>query len=381
MLARNTTRCARIIRGALSEKVVTGIARDTGFAQRLRKFTPLRAAWTFLVGLAAGNMNTLADLLRLFTDLTEETMSYKPFHDRLATRGFPEFFRVLLENLMSELVTPVYGCRKGYLAEFEDVLCQDGSSFALNDRMAAHFPGRFSTKSPAAVEVHCTYSLYQGQCVAVSVAPDVEGERDFLPEPEELKNKLLLMDAGYVSYEYFDRVRRAGGHIICRAKGASGNPRIVACYRGLPNLASVVGKRLKDIALPRKNVDLLVEGKGRNGRRYRMRLVGVYVAKEKAHVFLFTTLSHEKFVPLRVGTLYRLRWQVELFFKECKTYTNLQKFETADPRIAEGLIWASRASAARQAQAADSSAYLVIPRRRAPAPWSSCRHRRRRRDS
>lgn len=87
MLARNTARCARMIRGALGEKVVTGIARDTGFARRLRKFTPLRTARTFLVGLAAGNTNTLADLLRLFTDLGEEPMSSKPFHDRLATRG------------------------------------------------------------------------------------------------------------------------------------------------------------------------------------------------------------------------------------------------------------------------------------------------------
>ena len=75
-----------------------------------------------------------------------------------------------------------------------------------------------------------------------------------------------------------------------------------------------------------------------------MRFVGVYVAKEKAHVFLFTTLSPEQFVPLRVGTLYRLRWQVELFFKECKSYTNLQRFQTANPRIAEGLIWASMAA-------------------------------------
>ena len=344
MLDRNTTRCARIVREALSEDVVTALARESGFARRVRKFTPLRAAWTFLVGLASGSTNTLADFLRLFTDLSQETMAYKPFHDRLSTVGFPEFFRLLLGHLMSELVSPVYGCNNGYLAEFEDILCQDGTSFALNDRMAAQFKGRFTSRSPAAVEVHCTYSLYQNQCVAVSVAPDAEGERDFLPDPEELENKLLLADAGYVSYEYFNRVREAGGHIICRAKGAASNPRIVGCYRGLPNVDTVIGKRLKEIVLPRKNVDLLVEGIGRDRRSYRMRLVGVYVAKEKAHVFLFTTLSPKEFVPLRVGTLYRLRWQVELFFKECKSYTNLQRFRTANPRIAEGLIWASMAA-------------------------------------
>ena len=106
MLDRNTTRCARIVREALSEDVVTALARESGFARRVRKFTPLRAAWTFLVGLASGSTNTLADFLRLFTDLSQETMAYKPFHDRLSTLGFPEFFRLLLEHLMSELVSP-----------------------------------------------------------------------------------------------------------------------------------------------------------------------------------------------------------------------------------------------------------------------------------
>ena len=39
--------------------------------------------------------------------------------------------------------------------------------------------------------------------------------------------------------------------------------------------------------------------------------------------------------------LYRLRWQVELLFKEWKSHANLHKFDTAKAPIAEGLIWAS----------------------------------------
>jgi hypothetical protein len=42
-----------------------------------------------------------------------------------------------------------------------------------------------------------------------------------------------------------------------------------------------------------------------------------------------------------VNVLYRLRWQVELLFKEWKSHANLHKFDTAKAPIAEGLIWAS----------------------------------------
>jgi len=41
-----------------------------------------------------------------------------------------------------------------------------------------------------------------------------------------------------------------------------------------------------------------------------------------------------------VERLYRFRWQIELCFKEWKSYANRHKFDTADPHIAAGLIWA-----------------------------------------
>jgi hypothetical protein len=46
-----------------------------------------------------------------------------------------------------------------------------------------------------------------------------------------------------------------------------------------------------------------------------------------------------------VGHLYRLRWQIELLFKDWKSYANLHGFQTAHPALVEGLIWASLCAA------------------------------------
>jgi IS4 transposase len=42
----------------------------------------------------------------------------------------------------------------------------------------------------------------------------------------------------------------------------------------------------------------------------------------------------------------RYRWAVELLFKEWKSYANLHAFDTANPALVEGLMWAAIAAAA-----------------------------------
>ena len=56
-------------------------------------------------------------------------------------------------------------------------------------------------------------------------------------------------------------------------------------------------------------------------------------------------LDPKEFFHDQVLQAYRLRWQIELFFKELKSYSNLHKFSTNSKYIAEGLFWASLCAA------------------------------------
>ena len=57
---------------------------------------------------------------------------------------------------------------------------------------------------------------------------------------------------------------------------------------------------------------------------------------------MFLTNADTKKLPLRtIGQIYRLRWQIELTFKELKSFTELRKFLTGNANIVQGFIWAA----------------------------------------
>jgi hypothetical protein len=71
----------------------------------------------------------------------------------------------------------------------------------------------------------------------------------------------------------------------------------------------------------------------------------VLPGKEETMTRLCTNLPRTPFSVDLVARLYRFRWQIELVFKEWKSYANLHKFDTANEHIAAGLIWASLCAA------------------------------------
>ena len=61
---------------------------------------------------------------------------------------------------------------------------------------------------------------------------------------------------------------------------------------------------------------------------------------------ILTNVGPERLSTQQIQQAYRLRWQIELFFKELKSHANLQRFCTRKKTIAEGLLWASLCAAA-----------------------------------
>ena len=344
MNRRQLTKFSHRLAQVLGEGTITRLGRTTGFTQRLREVTPHRMAMALLTSLSCHSTKTLADILRVFNALADRSVRYKPFHNQLAKEAFPMFTWRIFDHLLDRLVLRVLAPLPGHaLRRFDDILLQDGSSFAVLDELKDTFPGRFTKVSPAAVELHTTMSLFQDQAIRVQVAPDADGERQFLPEPNELRRKLLLADRGYMDIDYCRRVHHAEGSFIIRFKTGV-NPVVVRAMVEGRERPSWRDRKLAAVRdrLKGKSADLLVFWEKDTPP---FRLLLIWNRRLREHMALVTNLPSEVFNLATVRELYRLRWQVELLFKEWKSYANLHAFGTANPGIAEGLIWASLAAA------------------------------------
>lgn len=345
----NGNTVVRQFKRSFDESALNELGKATRLCWRKREVTPFRLMLALIQGFATEPLTWIADLHRTFNRLNGREVQYKPFHNQLAKPGFPRFVREVLNRLLNELSCEVLRFdERSPFARFEAVRIQDGTSFGLKKTLAKAFPGRFTTVSPAAVELHVDFDLLHEGVQNVVLAPDVLPERPFLPPPKTLRNQLLLADRGYFAAAYFQALEAAGASFIMRG-AANLKPIVVEAFdeQGHP-LPKWVGHRLHEL---RKHfakhscVDLTVHLKTRKGAIDCRLIMRRTLRPDERISYLYTNLPREHFTPEQVGDAYRLRWQIELLFKEWKSHANLRAFDTSNPHLAEGLIWASLCAA------------------------------------
>ncbi|WP_323840803.1 IS4 family transposase [Photorhabdus africana] len=316
------------------------MALRCGFIQRVRNIEPHTLILSLITALSSGKVTSIAQLHQKFNGLCpdeKQHVSYRPFYNQLRKAAFVEFVKILVRFAMAQWAEKHLVLPKK-LAKFQNVILQDGSSFKVHSALADVFPCRFQATA-AAVECHMTLSLLTQSPVKMAVTADTASERTHLPIPATLHDQLLLADAGYVDFEYFEQLSRSGGSFIVRG-GKSLNPQIIRARNGQGKILSKLSdKPLKSVTRRTNRSEVLDLICRRNG--YEFRLIRRWFAEEKRFCLWLTNLSVEEFTANDIMDIYRCRWQIELLFKELKSHTNWHRFTTRKETLVTGLIWLS----------------------------------------
>lgn len=330
---------------ALSENRITKLAEATGFLTRHRKILPYPLVMALLTALGKdGNAETLQDLHRKFNEMTGLNVSRHAWREQVIKPEFVTLLIWLFKRSLIKMTKKILSFSpESPFARFEHIWLHDGSSQAVVNGLAEVLPGRFKTVSPAAIEMHATMDLLNDDLVRLDLTEDTHSERACLPALQhDLSNTLMLKDAGYFDLEDFMAVDDRDGRFVCRAP-QSINPVVHKAMRSdgkyhhrfeQQKLKNVVSHFSKD-----GYMDLDVEWP--QARGWIFRLVVAWNGKKKKWIFIVTNLCRESFSMNDIFQVYRLRWQIELFFKEVKSYACWHRFNTGCATLVVSLVLAS----------------------------------------
>ena len=322
-----------------SVPLINQLARDIGFVSRIRGMRPLNLIGALCNVLGTKKQANLADIQRELCGLSLQAPAYKPFHNQFKKPQLTVFIRRLVALVTEQLLIAPFVASVPKDVPFQRIHVHDGSTLKLHEGLKGTFPSRFTKTMPAAAELHLTMDLLSGGIEYLGIDADKESERLYQPYANESGGTLQLLDAGYFDIGYVAQINQYGGHCIIRAK-SNINPTIVEAVNADGNLIpSLAGKQLKSLKLQQGEIiDLKVSWKEHRGT---FRLIAAWDKKKQRVGYLITTLSRQCLCARQIQQYYALRWQVELLFKELKSYCSLSTFATQNTDIVKTLIWSS----------------------------------------
>jgi hypothetical protein len=339
----------------LPEEVLDLVGRAVAFVRRLREIRASLFVWCVVLSRFGQGRPGFEEARRWYERLGGRLVWPRPFQMRFKAASAVALFERAFEQAVASWRDP-RPRRPGHLLakKFADVVAWDSTGAQVADELRRHFKGTRSAK--AAIKILVAISVFGllplfGQVTAGNVHDMLL----FPPLTLFRAGTLLLFDKGFVAYERLKEIADASLFYLCPMR-QNGNPVVVRAHRAPAWVRKALkrhpeGVRLRTL-LPRKkrlsqpwDLEVRVIPKTQSIRSAKRswihtRLVITPGPKGQQHPYL-TNLSSVEWKPAPVRELYRLRWQIELVFKELKQHLHLEHLPTRDRHAVQIFAWAS----------------------------------------
>jgi len=329
-------------------ETVEQIARETGFNQRQRKIESYLFFWNLVLGFGVQLQRTLESLRRGYSDMAGVDFSQSAWHDRFNPTTV-KFLRACVKLAVQQMAGEANRTLSPKMKWVDDILIQDSSIVRLSAALMKKFPATRLRKNASGLKVSMLVSAVASSPKKITIHGERIHETKTLKIGPWVKNKVLLIDLGFFKFQMFSRIHENGGYFLSRLRTNS-NPLFLSTlrmYRG--NTIELEGKRWKEVKdkLKRGVLDAEVEVtfsrrvyRGKQSKDAKsFRLVAIYNYEAKKYHTYITNIPPDALSAEDVAELYRVRWDIEMIFKELKSKYSLDVIKSANPNVVEGLIW------------------------------------------
>lgn len=336
-------------------------ARVLGVVQRVRTVDVAQLLIVVVVVVCGRGGQSLAAMRRALALKASVSLARSSFWDRL-TPAFETLVDWLLDRLRKASMEspPVY---TGLLRGFKDVHAVDSTVVQVHKTLSGLWKGTRKSTAVAALKVHTFVRAVTGELLRFRITAEAYGDCKAFAIGHWAKDVLFLFDRGYSSASLWWRVHRVGGYFVTRLTSTY-TPQILSVNRlhrgrarnlaGRPLWGALEGLGRAEVDVNCNfRVHIRAYGKLR-GRwlDHPFRVVGIWHPIHKSYTLYVTNVPPERFSPAEVAQVYRLRWEVETYYKTGKSGFGLDELPSRKPHIVRTLVKAAlvRSSIAMQAK-------------------------------
>ena len=348
------------LKSRLPAAVLEAHGRVTTFIRRLRTVGAADFVWSAVLSRFAAGMPGFDQARQIFQCMSGMEIWPRPFQMRFKSAAAVELMAAAFE-------TAVQSWRRSRRVEqrlarcFPDIVAIDSTIIRLNDRLRRFFPGSMGT--PSQLKATLAISVFGLVPLAAQLTSRKIHDSRLLPDLSLFRpGSLLLFDNAYAAASELQKLIQADLKFIAPMR-INGNPVVDEVRKGPKRIRKLVSQTPGGIRLAHLlrrgtrvkgtwdlKVRVRITGGGEYGPLVAMRLVirpchkrtrGRRKRPTVTRSYYYLTNLDASWSGKAVAELYRLRWQIELVFKELKQHLSLESVQTKDPNAAQVLVWAS----------------------------------------
>jgi hypothetical protein len=256
-----------------------------------------------------------------------------------------DFLKQCLGHALSNLINRSKPVEYKAFKPFKRVLLWDSSGWQLRDKLKNDFKGNGGNASNSGCKVQLCMDVKNLSIVHCELTEQVRNDQSYagcIPE-EVRKDDLVIFDLGYFSIKSLSKIDEQGAFFLTRL-----NPNVLISVDDKPiELSSYLKKhRQKRIELKaligkeRLECRLVIEKLGKEETKIRRRKLNRRTRSGKKNGksykppsakrlflagwnFFITNAPLNKLPTDKVSSFYRLRWQIELLFKQLKSHLEI----------------------------------------------------------
>jgi hypothetical protein len=321
---------------------IARLADELGVVERESKILITQFVISMILSARSPAGARQADAFRNYVETTRQHTLHRGAYYARFTGGLEQLLESLLSDALDAADSVPLLLPKA-IATVKDWLIVDSTTVKLDKALKDLYPG---TGDYAALKVHKTYSIGRGNLVNYHLWAAREHDALHCVLTEEMRGYGLLVDLGYVSHSFLKECRDLGIEYVIRLKTGwkvkvssvvEGEAAAGAFDEGPFDLAeALAGKKLR-FREGRLDLDVTLTV---DGQPFPLRLVALEIPGKGVCAFL-TSLSRRRYSADLVGTLYRLRWEIEKDNKVNKSDFCLNALDGRKKASVHAMLYAS----------------------------------------